>query len=266
MNVIIVAIYFVGAFELFRWLNENWYKWGLYKKSFHDVSFFDLRMEDFLNVRDIKNNTILFKDGSLGAILRIKSIEGTLLDEEERKIVTEIFGSALKSIPFEVRMFAHSVDPNVDDFFENTDTKIMKQEWNQEEHLNWNKETQKWLMGKMKEADAKDKISYFMILYKPKIGAFTKLSSLLYLLNLKDKTELKGRKIKDVELDKAIKEVNVAVNNAKNQLEKTKVVIDQLNDDQLIGLFPSYFLNVKGIGKSNLSPFMWLKKKNEEES
>lgn len=257
-NLIIVVIYFVGLFELYRFFTGNYFKWRLYRKSFHNVSFFDSRMDDFLNIKDIKNNVIIFKDNTLMSVVRVKPIDGSLLDEDELEVTIESYGATLKSIPHTIFVFSHSVEPNLDDFFDSTDQKIINRGGDYDDSLNRNKAKQKWLLEKMKETDARDRLNYFAILYKKKTLSMSFMDSVSFLFNFKNAHEADRQETSDKKTDKLIKDVNIAIATASKQLEKTNVEAELLNDDELMNLYSSYFLNVRGVGKSNLSPIMWL--------
>lgn len=257
VNLSIVAVFFVGFFEIYRFFVKNYFRWRLYRRSFKNVSFFDSKMDDFLNVRDIRNNVIIFKDNTFMSILRVKPIDGSLLDQEELSAVIEAYGSALKSMPHTIFVFSHSVEPNLDEFFESTDQKIINR-GNYEDNLSRNKTKQKWMLEKIRETDARDRLNYFAVLYKKKTISLSLKDSVSYLFSLRKAHEIKEPDIPAKKLDKIVRDVNLIIKTSGKQLEKTGIEIELLNDDDLMNLYSSYFLNVRGVGRSNLSPIMWL--------
>lgn len=258
VNLFLVGLYFIGSFFLFRYLSKNLYKILLFSKSFKNVSFFDSRMNYFFSVKDIRNNTILFNDGSMMCILQVQPIDGSLLEEDEIKTVIDVFDSVLKSIPHTIHISSHSVEPNLDDFFASTDKKIMQQKSRSvEKNLKMNKLKEKWLVDKMRETKARDRENYFAIAYRSRNLRIPIKESVKYLFGIKEHRELSSKEQMQSIVENSIKEVNSQIFNAAQQLEKTGVKTKQLDDNHLINLYPSYFMNIRGIGTSHLSPIMW---------
>ncbi|MFH0874728.1 MAG: hypothetical protein V1859_02235 [archaeon] len=257
-NLIISAALFVGIFETYRYVSANYYKWKLLSNSYHNVSFFDSKMNDYLNIREIKNKVIFFKDNTMMSILRVKSIDGSLLGDDEINSVIETYGAAIKSIPHTIFVFSHSVEPSLNSFFASTDEKIIKKGGDYEENIKRNKETQKWLIEKMKESDCRDRISYFGVLCKKKTVSMSFSDSLAFLFNIKGFHEVNKESKTEAFRERQISDMNIIIENAALAIDKTGATAHVLNDDELIGLYSYYFLNIKGVGKSNLSPFMWL--------
>lgn len=255
VNIFLVGIYIIFFFIGFRYLDKNFYKLVLFNKSFKNISFFDSRMDYFLNVRNIKNNALIFNDNSMMSILLVKSIDGSLLEEEEMQTVIDIFDSVLKSIPHTIHIFSHSVEPSLDDFFASNEKKIIEHHSRRmQEILKSNQIKEKWLMEKMKETRARDRENYLAVVYKPSI--FQSVEKPKEHFSKKQKN-LTAKKTSELIAESNFRELRSLINSTAKQLEKTGVRANLLSDDDLISFYPSYFMNIKGIGMSNLSPIMW---------
>lgn len=258
VNIFVIAIYFIGSFVGFRYLKKNGYKILLYQKSFKNSSFFDRSMENFFSIKEVKNNTVVFRDNSMMAVLQVQPIDGSLLEEKEIKLVTEIFNGTLKSIPYTIHVFSHSVEPNLDDFFVNTERKIVQNSGkNMEQNLRMNRQKGRWLEERMRDTRARDRENYFAIVYKARGLQVPVKESTKFLLGVKEHNDLAPKDVSQTIIENSIKEVNSVINTASIMLEKTGVKTRRLDDNQLINLYPSYFMNIRGIGTSHLSPIMW---------
>ena len=256
-NITIALSIFISVFFIYRYYAQNYFKLLIYKQSYKNVSFFDKRMENFLNIQAIRGNTIIFNDNTMMAILRIKPIDGSLLDEDELHTALAAYDAALKSISQTIHIFSHSVLPNYDDFFEHIEEKIIQQGGDYDSMLKMSRSKQKWLVEKMKETHSRDRLNYFAIHFRKKGFKASFRDSLLFLFGMKKYEEVRSVAINEELLDKIIAELFDVVNTASVQLKKTNIEAIQLKDDELMNLFSSYFLNIRGVGKSNLSPIMW---------
>ena len=256
LNLFLVGLYFIISIVGFRYITKNFYKLVLFNKSYKNVSFFDSRMDYFLDVRDIKSNILVFNDNSLMAILTVKPIDGSLLEAEEMQLVVDVFNSVLKSISHTIHIFSHSVEPNLDTFFASNENKILQNHSRKmQDILKANQIKEKWLVDKMKETKARDRENYFAIVYRGRLQPALKGLNKKHILspNRQQNSALAQKSIAEINF----RELNSLITSAIQQLEKTRVRARQLNDDDLINFYPSYFMNTEGIGISNLSPIMW---------
>ena len=258
-NLILVAFYLVGGFEVFRYISKNLYKWRLYSNSFHDVSYFDKKMGTFLNIKEIQDNVIVFNDNTLSAMIRAKPIDGSILDDAQIDVVLNVYGSILKSIPYTSHVFSHSVLPNLDGFFESNNRKIVEQKGDYGAKLENKKKEQKWLLTKMQASQARDRENYFAIMLKRKTSLLKGFDSILYLFNLKTLDEIQKNQVSAQINKREFIEINNLIHNVAGEFEKIGVMTHQLNNNELIDLYYSYFIGAKGVGESNLQSIMWLK-------
>ncbi|XOU94429.1 MAG: hypothetical protein ACNFW9_06400 [Candidatus Kerfeldbacteria bacterium] len=72
----------------------------------------------FLNVMEIKDNTIILKDGTLRGIILISSINFSLKSEDEQNAVISAYTSFLNSLEFPLQILIQSRKLNIDDYLE----------------------------------------------------------------------------------------------------------------------------------------------------
>lgn len=72
--------------------------------------------QQFVEVEEIENDTVVLKNGSLRRILMVSGINFELKSEEEQNIITYSYQNFLNTLDFSVQMIIHSRKMNIDNY------------------------------------------------------------------------------------------------------------------------------------------------------
>lgn len=72
----------------------------------------------FLNVMEIRDNTVILKDGTLRGIILVASVNFSLKSEDEQNAVIAAYVSFLNSLDFPLQILIQSRKLNIDDYLE----------------------------------------------------------------------------------------------------------------------------------------------------
>ena len=97
--------------KLISWLNL--------KTSLHDIGYYDPKMDKFMPISSIKNNTVYLKNGILLAIIEVKPIDFTILGDAEKESLLYNYRAFLRSLDFPLQMCCRSADVNLTDWLSN---------------------------------------------------------------------------------------------------------------------------------------------------
>jgi type IV secretory pathway VirB4 component len=74
--------------------------------------------QDLVEIKDIRDNIVILKDGSLRQVLLIGGINFSLKSEEEQNILTQTYQNFLNSIEFPVQIVIHSRKINIQKYLD----------------------------------------------------------------------------------------------------------------------------------------------------
>lgn len=74
--------------------------------------------KNLVEVQEIKQNTVILKDGSLRQIIIVGGINFALKSEEEQNIILEAYRSFLNSLEFPIQILIHSRKINIENYIE----------------------------------------------------------------------------------------------------------------------------------------------------
>lgn len=83
--------------------------------------------QQFLDINEIKDNTIILKDGSVRAVLMVSSINFALKDEEEQEAIISSYVSFLNNISFPIQIVVQSRQFNIESYLEDLEEKAKEQ-------------------------------------------------------------------------------------------------------------------------------------------
>jgi len=110
---------------------------------------------DFIGVDEIRNNAVVLKDGSLVSIIRVRGLNFSLYNDEQRRDLVSSFKGVVNSLGFPIQIVVKSVDPDLDDYFnsleeQNPKNRIIK---SLREHLGRH----------IRENNVKDRVYYLVV-------------------------------------------------------------------------------------------------------
>ena len=73
---------------------------------------------DLVNIKDIRNNTIIMKDGGMRQIVMIGGVNFALKSEAEQNIITQGYQNFLNGVDFPLQILVHSRKVNIDHYID----------------------------------------------------------------------------------------------------------------------------------------------------
>jgi type IV secretory pathway VirB4 component len=83
--------------------------------------------QQYLDIAEIKENTVIMRDGTLRAVLLVASINFSLKSEEEQNAIISAYVSFLNNIDFPLQIVIQSRELNIDNYIENLKQKEKEQ-------------------------------------------------------------------------------------------------------------------------------------------
>lgn len=122
--------------------------------------------QQFLDVLEIKDKTVVLKDGTLRAILLVSSINFALKSEDEQTAVIQSYTQFLNAIDFPIQIVIQSRKLNIDEYIERL-KKIEKQQTNELLKMQ-TIEYRNYITELVEIADLMSKRFYVVVPYSPK--------------------------------------------------------------------------------------------------
>jgi hypothetical protein len=101
----------LGIASLVAFFNfDSWLKRLLHYLSFREAGYFDRRLLKLLEISDVKDDTILLRDGRRLAILSASPINLAVKSRQERDAISQAFRQLLDSLEFPIQICVRTVD------------------------------------------------------------------------------------------------------------------------------------------------------------
>ncbi|MEK7192014.1 MAG: hypothetical protein AAB646_00670, partial [Patescibacteria group bacterium] len=86
--------------------------------------------QKFVDIEEIRDNTIILKNGAMRQVLMVSGLNFELKSEEEQGLITFAYQSFLNSLNFSVQIFIHSRRLNIEDYLKRLES-LREQEANE---------------------------------------------------------------------------------------------------------------------------------------
>lgn len=213
--------------------------------------------QTFLKISEIKDDTIILKNGGLRAILSISSINFNLKSEEEQNAIIYSYQGFLNTLEFPIQIVVRSKKLDIDEYLD-----TLRKKGEQQKNQLLQQQTFEYVdyIAKLVEyADIMDKEFFVVVPYDPfRAIKLNMLQKLFQSLNPRDSySEIKKRHDEFASLKKHL---NQRINTAKIGLENCGLKAKQLDTKALIELFynsynpiVSRFQKAKNIDELNIA-------------
>ena len=91
----------------------------------HKIS---ISTQKYLDIAEIKEDTVILRDGSLRAVILVSSINFALKSEEEQNAIISAYVSFLNNISFPLQIVIQSRELNIENYMETLKQKEKEQE------------------------------------------------------------------------------------------------------------------------------------------
>lgn len=255
--IILLPLTALVVLLLFGRLEERYADKKNLDDSLHNIAYYDKKIDTFLDVKEIKDNLVLLKNGTLMAILKITPIDFSILSDDQQQYVLNAYKQWLRSLDYPVQIVSRSVNIEVNKWLESLDEKESIQKHKQ--HFGVFKD---WLYEQMDSLSVRNRLFYVLIPLRTQLT--TKQSFLSQMADLlKGKSFASSIDTDDPAYQKALKEISDRVKNCQDMLKACGLSSIQLKNADLLELYASYFTNVAKLNENLMTPVMWLKKTPE---
>ena len=124
---------------------------------------------DLVDIKEIKEKTVIVKDGSLRQIIMVGGVNFSLKSETEQNIITQGYQTFLNSIDFPLQIVIHSRKVNIDKYIESL---LQRKEVEQSPILqNQIDEYTKFVKGFVEKNAIMEKVFLVVVSFYPVVGA-----------------------------------------------------------------------------------------------
>jgi type IV secretory pathway VirB4 component len=206
--------------------------------------------KELIDIKEIKSNTVILKDGSLRQVLIVGGINFSLKSEEEQQVILSAYQNFLNSLEFPIQILIHSRKINIQKYInnlieiKNKETSPLLQ--NQiEEYI-------EFIRGFVKENAIMSKNFFVIIPFSPiSIEVQKGLINKIPFFSSKPQTNNQGQIEKNESFQENLNQINQRTTQIIDGLASIGLDAVVLNDEQLIELFYNYY-NPETIEKESL--------------
>jgi hypothetical protein len=254
--IMTVPIVLIGFLFMYGKVDEKWVSKQNLKKSLRNTGYYDSKIDSFISIKEINDDTVFLKSGKMLAILKTNPIDFAILGKEQQEYVMNTYRNWLRSLDYEVQVTCRSIDLNMTNWLQN----LGKKEYAKRDPKRHNS-FKKWISEFVEKRNVRNRVFYIILPLTMSIQ-----SNKSFFKSIGD--WLKGKSISGLDKDdpaykKALGALNDRVQNCMESLKPCGVKMKKLDNNELLGLYSSYFTNVPGGGRSYLTPAMWLERSDE---
>ena len=193
----------------------------------------------YTKIAEIRDNTVVLKDGSLRAVLEVSSVNFDLKSEQEQNVIIYTYQEFLNFLEFPVQILIRSKKLDIDGYLENvaetaknqTDPLLKEQTYNYLEYV----------ASLVKYSDIMEK-RFYVVVPQDVLGAKSRLGGTGgFMKQLNPADSLIDARIRAKSFANQAKALNTRVNGVMDALTRVGVHVERLGTEQLIELFYEYF-------------------------
>lgn len=200
-----------------------------------------------LRIGEIRDNTLVLRNGGVRAVLKTSSINFNLKSEQEQDSIIHAYQGFLNSLEFPIQILIKSKKLDIDDYIDQVEKLGEKQENKLlQEQTN---EYAQYIRRLVEYADIMEKEFYVVVPHDPARVAGANIFQSFF-QRLAPKDTYGDVKKRHLEFSKLAKDLNQKINTVKSGLENCGLKVEQLDTQQLIELFynsynPSIYRSAK---------------------
>lgn len=199
---------------------------------------------DLVDIKEIKQNTVIVKDGSLRQVIMVGGVNFSLKSEVEQNIITQGYQVFLNSVDFPLQILIHSRKVNIAKYVE---TLMQRKESEQSPILqNQIEEYSKFIQGFVEKNAIMEKVFLVVVPFYAVslMPSSKKVQSFIPFLG-KKKEDAAATKVTAEEQEKLfaqnVEQLNQRVGQVTSGLGNIGLEVTVLEDEQLIELFYNFY-------------------------
>lgn len=188
----------------------------------------------FLKIAEIRDDSLVLKNGGIRSVIKVSSINFNLKSEEEQNAIIYSYQSFLNTIDFPVQIVIRSKKLDIDEYLE----KLKAKAETQTNDL-LKKQTTEYIdyIAKLVEyADIMEKEFFVVVPYDPIRAQTPNLIQQLF-ANMNPKDTITGQKTRHKEFADLKKKLNARINTVKAGLENCGLQAKELTTKELVAMF-----------------------------
>ncbi|HUC02234.1 MAG TPA: hypothetical protein VMA75_05075 [Candidatus Paceibacterota bacterium] len=203
---------------------------------------------DLVEIKEIKKNTVIVKDGSLRQIVMVGGVNFSLKSETEQNIITQAYQTFLNSVDFPLQILIHSRKVNIEKYIE---TLRARKDIEQSPILqNQIEEYSKFIEGFVQKNAIMEKVFLVVVSFYPVsiLPSANKVSGLIpagipFLGKKKDDSAVAARREEESAkmFDENLAQLNQRTSQVTSGLLTIGLEATLLEDEQLIELFYNFY-------------------------
>lgn len=196
--------------------------------------------QDLVDIKEIRENTVILKNGGLRQIIMVGGINFALKSEEEQNVMIQAYQNFLNGLDFQLQIIIHSRKINIDKYleglaqFEEKETSpILK---------NQTKEYREFIQGFVQKNAIMQKIFLAVVPFLPVVLASPEATNKFFGFFKKDKlSEEKSKQESEANLQESIGQLSQRVSQVDDGLKSIGLETTVLNKEQLVELFYNFY-------------------------
>lgn len=189
--------------------------------------------QQFVDIEEIKNGTVILKGGGLRRILMVSGINFELKSEEEQNIITSTYQNFLNGLNFSLQIIIHSRKMNIEGYLE----KMKERQENEPNELIKNQISEySEFVKSFVEMNAVMAKTFFCVVPYDSIQVSGVGGSLIDSLKFWEKSKNNNKKKEEV-FDQKINQLNQRADQVISGLSQIGLRVVALNDEELVELF-----------------------------
>ena len=215
-------------------IDEKLFSWINLLLSLRNVGYADNRMNNFVPIKQIKNNIVYTNDGKSLAVLKTKPIDFSLLSEDEQIEVISSYRFFLRSLDFPCQISCRSVEVDLKKWYEN-------------------------MMENSKKTGNSERVQKMISWIKNNIEVNKTRTRIFYIIIPYDKRAENRNEDEVLILSERTQDII-------KRLDKSGLKTVRMKNNELLSLFSSYFTDLSEIDSTFLSPITWLEKNSHKKT
>jgi len=178
-----------------------------------ELGYMDKRMNKFLDVKEIKNDSIYLKNGSVKAVMQVQPINFHILSTKQQQAIIQAYKDFLNSLDFPIQIVMRTVNLSLDEYLKKLETRVKQQK--KEKLLQQFNEFQDFMKEYIEEHAVKNRLFYIVIPSENNSPLNKKGNSL--------------------------EQLSIRAKLCQEKLQNCNLVTKRLDTDELVSLLSTYF-------------------------
>ncbi len=187
----------------------------------------------FVDVKEIRNGTVVLKNGNFRGVLMVSSLNFSLKSNDEKKAIINSFQNLLNSLDFTTQIIIHSRPLNLSEYFS-----FLKEKQGEQDNELLKIQTSEYLDFVDELIELSNIMSKFFYIVVPYDMSIVKKKG--WLEKIVPGKEDKKKK-KDLEMEEAVEELELRMSRIINLLSQMSLRAIPLRDRELVELYHSLY-------------------------